>query len=241
MLYPFVRRVRFQTAIAIAANGSEQRAAGRGVPLFEGTLTYNRLPRSERDSLTDFFNARGGKFDNTWDMTVNGVGFTNLSFTDDTIQWRESPPNLYSSTLNWRQVNNPHYVIPSVGASFPTLQSGAFCQLPYSPESRQLTTSNDQPTGWSYSYRWYGAGLTNFPKTALRRWGLANPSLSDTDAQNIENHFIGCLGMYKGFTVTDPEDLTVQPNVRYQSDVLEIQYLEFRRTQISLILEEFFA
>lgn len=240
VLYPFTRRVRFKTMVCVHANGSEQRAATRGVPLFEGVLNYARLTKAERDSINSFFQNMGGQL-LLWQMTVpqNGVQVTyqNLKFAQDVIEWREGPPGLYAATVNWRQVNNAGYTIPVPAASFPALASGAFCQLPYSPEWRQLTSVNDQPSGWAYAYKWYEANLTGFPSGSVRRWGLSNPSLSDADVVTIENYFVGNLGMWGQFTVTDPEDSTTH-TARFANDALEIQYVGFHQTQVSFVLEE---
>lgn len=238
VLYPFTRRVRFQTGIYVSANGSEQRCPGRGVPLFEFVLNYSNLSLSDRNAINTFFTGRPGAFDTTWQMTVLGVTYQHLKFTDDVIRWKESSPNLYSSTINVRQVQNPGYSIPSVGSSFPSLASGAFTQLPYGPEWRDLTSVNDQPSGFAYGYQWYGAGLSGFPSSALRRWGLSNPSLSDADVATIENYFVGNLGAYGAFSVTDPEDSSVHTNCRFETDVLEIQYQQFAQTVVNFSVIE---
>jgi hypothetical protein len=237
VLYPFVRRVKFSTALSISANGSEQRSAQRGVPLFEGTLNYKLIPRSERDALNTFFANMAGQ-DLFWQMTVLGVLYANLKFTQDVLSWKEGPMNLYAASVNWRQVYNTGYTIPTPGASFPLLSSGAFAQLPWSSDWRQLTTVNDQASGWAYAFRWYGASLNGFPSASLRRWSAGGPQVPDADVATLEADFVGRLGMYKAMSVTDPEDSSVHPNCRYASDVMEIQYLGFKQTAVNLVLEE---
>lgn len=238
VLYPFTRRVKFSTMIHVAADGKEQRAAGRGVPLFEGTLTYNELNAADFALINNFFAARSGQFQ-TWDMTIGGKTYSNLKFTQDVIEWDESSPKLYSTKLGWRQLNNAGYTIPIPGASFPNLSVGVITQYPYRPGYRQLTTVNDQASGWAYPYRWYGAGLTGFSTAAVRRWTLSNPVLPDADVVTIENDFVGRLGMWGAMSLQDPEDgLAPHANCRYGSDVLQIEYLGPNQTAINFVIEE---
>lgn len=237
-LYPFVRRVRFQTTIHVASNGREQRCAGRGVPLFEGTLTYNEVNLADYNAINTFFNSQAGKF-GTWDMTVLGKTYSNLKFNQDVIKWTEPSTGIYSTTLEFRQINNAGFTIPTPGASFPALSSGLITQYPFGPEYRQLTSRNDQASGWAYPYKWYGAGLSGFPTGALRRWTLSNPVLSNADVQTIEDDFVGRLGMWGVMSLQDPEDgLGPHTNCRYGMDVLEIQYIGVNVTAVNLLIEE---
>ncbi len=237
IVYPFVRRVRFSTSLAIAANGTEQRAASRGVPLFEGTINWPNITKTERDSINTFFQTVRGSAQQ-WQMTVLGQTYLNLQFMQDVLQWKETKPMLYSASANWRQLNNAGYTIPTPGSSVPTLASGAFTQLPYERDDRQLSTGNNQPTGWSENYSWYGGGLSGFPTGSMRRWSVGGPNLSDADAVALENDFVGRLGMYGVVSLTDPEDSSVHPTCRYASDVLEITYSGYRQTQILALIEE---
>lgn len=238
VLYPFTLRVRFQTITSIAANGKEQRAASRGVPLFEGSLTYSDLNATDYAAVNTFFNARGGQFDQTWDFHLGSALIANCKLTQDSLRWTETNPRFYSTSLGFRQVNNAGYGMPAMPVSFPNLSSGVITQYPYGPEQRQLTTFNDQASGYAYATKWYGAGLSGFPTAALRRWTLSNPILPDADATLIRDTFIGCRGMYHSFLLTDPDDGTLHQNVRFASDILEIQYQDYHRTAINLVLEE---
>lgn len=225
--------------IHVAANRSEQRAAGRGIPLFEGVLSYNELNATDYAIINTFFNTTVQGQGATWSMTVPKAGvLNNCKFTQDTIKWTENSTGIYSTKLEWRQLNNAGYTIPTPASTFPALANTSFGQFPYTPEFRMLTSVNDQPSGWAYAFKWFGASLSGFPSTNLRRWGLGNPILSDVDAGTIEDYFVGNLGMYGGFDVVDPETAVTHHNVRFGGDTIEIQYLDVNQTAISFLLEE---
>jgi len=253
VLFPSVRKIRFQTSLQVMANGQEQRAAGRGVPLFEFELNYNSLTLPERNQITSFFDTVIAQV-SLWNISFGAQLYDNLKFTQDNIAWTEKEPNLYNTTLNARQVANPGYPMPnpaSIGQVFPSLSTQAMgkafvqTQRPYGTDWRQLTTVNDNPTGWAYPYYWYGSNLGGansvsgnglFPPSARKRWRLQY-ILQDTDTVQLATFFIGMLGMWGQFNFFDPEDGTQHYPCRFESDVLELNHQgpNLTTTSVSII------
>lgn len=238
-LYPVQRSVSFLTDIAIGLNATEQRAKKRP-PLTTFTLSYSRISAADTAAMKAFFESQKGSFDSTWSFTLGSTTYAHLALEDDVFLCREESANrlTYSFTLKARQTQNPGQTAGSAGAAFPTLGNGAKSQLPYSQMRRFAVLRNDNPIGPRYSWTWFAASLTGFPTRSLRGWELQYPALSDADLSTLETHFRNQWGRWSSFALTDPDDGTVYPKCRYDSDSLDITYLGPNQNAVTLRILE---
>jgi len=83
--YGTQRSVRFSTSVAMAVNGSEQRARRRP-PLTSLTLPYSHLLAADVTLLRNFWQSQKGGFDSSWGVVIGKVSTTGTvsgtSFTD---------------------------------------------------------------------------------------------------------------------------------------------------------------
>ena len=234
--YPISRSIQFDTVVAVAANGSEQRCV-RNVPLFRFSFSYSDLLAADQTSLLNFFNGQLGMRATNWSAALKGITYANLTFEEDTIQWTRRDAITYEGTLKFRQTQNPGFSIPVVGA-FPTLSAGLSFQRPYSADWRNLTVAGDQATGERYAFGFYGTSILRFPTRPLRAWHLNYPILADTDVATLENHFIGCQGRWQTFQFTDDTG-TVYPFCRYGDDTMTFNYRGPNLTDCSFSIVEY--
>ena len=235
-LYPIARHNNYSTSVAKFVNASEQRFP-RTAPLADLELKYTDLQQADRDALKNFFITQKGRFDPTWSFTLSAT-YGNCAFLDDSFEWTEgSNPLLYSLTLRFRQTISSGAVSGSGTSIYPTLSSGVSCQRPFTQARRFRTAVNDTPSGYRYTYGFYGMGLEGFPARALMSWKLEYPALPDADCQTLEAFFAQQRGRYGLFQFTDPDDNSIFTNVRFDMDAFEYRYLYsgVSSTTISLI------
>ena len=248
--YPVTKRFIFDTGIAVAANGTEQRWV-RNPPLVQLEVPFSDFMVADRDALLAFHAQERGMGLSNWALNLGVVGsdlgqqlFQNLAFEHDSIDFGENDNLLYGVTLRFRQTI-PDVVIPAPQDTFPQFSGGTVAQLPFGPSWRSLTACSEMPTGRRYSYSFYGpsTGLTNYPARQLRSWKLSYPAMPDLDVVNtLQPFFLGCQGRWRGFTFPDTLDTgNAYPNCRFDTDVLEIVHVSQNRAQCSFVVRETYA
>jgi hypothetical protein len=240
-LYPVTRSIEFLTDIAIALNATEQRAKRRP-PLIRWNLPYTRVNATDTAAIKAFFESQKGTFDSTWTFTLDGYSYTGLTFEDDvfTVQEDAGTPTYYSFTLRARQVIQQAgaWGVSAPGGAFPAMANGATAMLPYRQTRRFSVLLNDNPNGPRYAYSWFAGGLSGFPTRSLRGWRLTYPVLSDADRGTIQSHFRSQWGKWSAFSFTDPDDATVYPKCRYDTDALQVVYNEPGRSSMTFDIIE---
>jgi len=102
-LYPVTTVSRRPVAILQFSDFTEQRWK-RCVPLARFRLDLQQITYTELSAIRTFFDSVKGGFDSTWDITLNGVTYTNMTFETDTLESREIDQGIYSLTLPCRQI-----------------------------------------------------------------------------------------------------------------------------------------
>ncbi|GAC1674224.1 MAG: hypothetical protein NVS9B2_23490 [Steroidobacteraceae bacterium] len=235
-LYPFVKRITFDTAIIMNSNATEQRWRRR-MPLYEFEWTYNTLSKLDQTAIVAFFNARRGLYDTTWSYTLGTTTFNDLTFLTDAIEGLQGSTATYNLRITARQVRNPGWAAPAVTNDWPTFSTGANLQIPYGYQYRNLTTAGDSPTGMRYVWQWWGGQIPGFPTGALRRFPITF-SLPDADALTMETFFLAMQGRLKTFNYTDPVQALSYFKMRFDSDVLELRYEDINRVRVATTLIE---
>jgi len=106
--YPLTRRRKLRTAVATFLDFSEQRYA-KGVGLAEFDLTFHKIPTVDKDRWRDFFIARRGAFDITWEITIEDppgstTTYSHLQFAPgQQFEAVEEATGLWSFRLRVRQ------------------------------------------------------------------------------------------------------------------------------------------
>lgn len=100
--YPLTESRVYGTTIHKFENDKEQRYASR-VALHEYVLTFNNISEADYTLIEEFFDARAGMFDATWDITLNGTLVPNLTFAEDALTRTENKPGYVSVVIRVRQ------------------------------------------------------------------------------------------------------------------------------------------
>lgn len=69
------------------------------VPKFACTLVLTNLDGYDLANVLEFWRSMKGRFDSTWDITINGTTYTNMTFDEDEFTYVESRPEQFSVTL----------------------------------------------------------------------------------------------------------------------------------------------
>jgi hypothetical protein len=67
-------------------------------------LQLDGLSYADYVSVRDFFEARKGAFDSTWDLTVSGTTYSYLAFESDELAAVENSDSQFTMTIPIRQV-----------------------------------------------------------------------------------------------------------------------------------------
>lgn len=93
---------RYATEIAQFCDDREQRwPTAQGTGVF--TLALVDLDGYEVSNVEEFFRSMKGRKDDTWDVTIGGVTYSNMMFEADSISWTFTKPLLQSTTIPCRQ------------------------------------------------------------------------------------------------------------------------------------------
>lgn len=235
-LMPFTRRVMFDTGVTYFANGTEQRWKKRA-PLASFEFNNNSLTAADIALLLTHHLNQGGQGSSDWSLTIGSTTWSNLALTNDSFSFTNTQGLIYNTKLAATQTQNKGATIPSVSAVWPTFSSGAKLQYPFSATFRNLTTVSKSTTGAQWSFKWLGAGVTNQPTRALRAFN-APMVLSFADATTLETFFTWAQGRLNTFSFTDPYNGTTYTKVRFDTDVLELNYQDTNRVSVTLPLVE---
>jgi len=85
--YPLKRTVKQRSEVLIAVDRTEQRFA-KGLQLYDFELSCSRLSTVDKNTVRDFFNARRGSLDTSWDLVINdpsATTYSNLQFVPDQL------------------------------------------------------------------------------------------------------------------------------------------------------------
>jgi len=101
--HPITRKRSFGVRVLQFGNDTEQRFV-RHAPLSEWNLTYRDLKAADVATLRTFFDSQKGQFDKSWDITIAGVSYQNMTFLQDDFPPVETKGTRHSLTLRARQV-----------------------------------------------------------------------------------------------------------------------------------------
>lgn len=76
-------------------------------------------------------------------------------------------------------------------------------------------------------------GLTNFPSGAQRSWELRWPSATEDEVADLIAFFVSQNGRLGSFSFTDPDTSITYTGCRFDSDDLDVQYLEPQRCSVA--------
>lgn len=224
-MYPLTLRVSCITRVLKAANSTEQRFAVRPAM---ATLEVSLVNASATDkaSVDSFFDTQKGAFDSSWDITVDGKTYTSARFMDDELSWEESKPTRWTTRLTIRAF---YPAVVSPPSTLPSLSTGAVTQLPWSKSRQYETNFEDMESGPRHAVAMRAGGLTNFPTDPQRTWSVKWPAATETEVENLIQFFVGKHGRLGSFSFTDPDTSVTYTGCRFDSDDLEVQYLEPQR------------
>jgi hypothetical protein len=100
--YPLLHTHRTRTRIHHFENDSEQRYRD-GRMTNEFVLSLNSISRADYNLVEDFFDARAGSFDTSWDLTIAGATYQHCTFVEDVLTASEVKPNRITASLRIRQ------------------------------------------------------------------------------------------------------------------------------------------
>jgi hypothetical protein len=105
-LYPLTRSRAYVTTVLQFCDDSEQRWLSQANGLARFKLEYHNLNADDVNALLAFWRAQRGALDGTWTITVAGVTYAHMYFTDDNFVFQEVCSGMFDLTLacaQWRQ------------------------------------------------------------------------------------------------------------------------------------------
>ena len=218
-LYPATVTYVANTGVSDTENGSTSRWV-KGPVTVRIELAAQPLTQALKNTLKSFFASAKGQFSTNLQVTLDQA-YSNLSFDEDQFEAMEEAPTQYGVKWSLSQTLGPGFTAGSSGGAFPTLSTGAICQLSYSQKKRFQTQASKMAGGPKYTYAEFAAGLTNFPTDGLMAWSLGNQGLNDSEVSTLTAHWLANWGNCFPFPFTD-EDGTTYSDVYYASPELRI-------------------
>lgn len=226
LMYPATRSIGPKVKALTMANGFVKRWVA--APLINSwRCDWTGLSNADATTIETFWATQKGAADTSWDITIDGVTYAKCAFDDDTFTREENAdrPGRWSVSLAFSQIASAG-AFPSATATFPTLSTGAFTQLPLAVSQTFQTIRIDQEAGQSYRY----------PQAANSRlgWSLSFGQITPTEAETLRAFFIAMRGPYTSFTFTDHSGAT--QTCRFDQDRIDIRYLSptARATELRL-------
>lgn len=103
VLHPAGRGTVYNTRVVQFENGSEQR--WQGAPTRKRwTLTYQGIDGYDVSLIRAFFRSVKGRFDSTWDITVDAVLYENMVFEEDGLRVSETEDGKHDVSISAVQV-----------------------------------------------------------------------------------------------------------------------------------------
>ena len=241
-LYPFTRKVVFNTNVQVFFNGKEQRSANNPTgPLCLLTLPMTNLKGVDKASWLAFFATVKGRGVTDISITLGGVTYNNLALLSDVLGQTNTQTQLYDQVVELRQVINSGWSPTTPITSFPNLSFGAKAEQPFVQSSVFQTSVNDNPMGPRFLYSYFANAIPGFPTGPLNEWSIQYELLRDADVTTLSNLFISHQGRWGTFSFTDPISGTTYNNVRFDQDVLEFTYRTVNQVSTSIKLKETFV
>lgn len=235
-LYPFTKRITFDTGITFNGDATERRWKRRA-PLWEFEWTYRTLLKSDASALVAAFNALSGMY-GSMSYTLGAVTFSNLAFLADDVTVTQSGPITYDTRLRARQTQNLGWTAPAwPSGAWPTFSTNTSLTLPYSSGYRWMTTTGDSPTGTRYSFPWWGSGISGLPTGPLRRFPV-ELVMPDVDAATFETFCCWSQGRLNTWNFADPFQGSAYYKIRFDTDIFEFNYVDVNHVRISVPLIE---
>lgn len=234
-LYPFTLTYICQTGVSDGQNATPSRWV-KGPPLVRLDLPYDQFRQDVKNTtLKPFFVSAKGQFTLNLEVALGGTTFTNLGFDIDDFEAIESQSAYYNLKWPLTQVLSQNFSPGSSGGAYPTLSTGAICQLPYTQKLHFQTVASKMQSGPKYTYAEFGGGLSGFPTSALMGWEFSESGLIDTEVATKVAHFLANWGNCFPFSFTD-EDGNTYSNVYYSSPELVVNYQSVNRSSIKTVL-----
>jgi len=105
-MHPSARIVAYHTAVNRMADGTEQRWPSAPTEVTIWQMRFNRLSGAEVSLIRKFFLESKGRDATNWDVTVDAVLYSNMSFNSDELVVTERQDGAFSLELTARQVVN---------------------------------------------------------------------------------------------------------------------------------------
>jgi hypothetical protein len=225
--YPLTRARTYRTGVVRFLDDTEQRFVDRA-RLEEFLLVFRDLGRPDMLAIRTFWNSMRGRYDVSWDITLKGVTYPNLTFDQDSFEPVENSHHRYTFQFKVRQVKKMASDPAMPGSlTFPTITGGVIAQRPYTHGLHFWTIANDLPTGQRHTY--YRRA------NPIRLLDITYAAIPDTDAQTLEDFFRDCRGRYRHFDMTDPDDfVTVYAKCRFLQDGFELRQIAPNHNSVQL-------
>lgn len=102
-LYPLTETYRRPVTVLQYNNATEQRwRTGKALRAF--SLDFTDVSKTDMLTIRSFFDTMKGGFDHTWDISIGGTVYSNMTFENDEMAAQERPGGAYSFSLPCRQV-----------------------------------------------------------------------------------------------------------------------------------------
>lgn len=98
-LYPVTRSREYVTRVVQFADDSEQRWRVRPA-LARFTLEFTDINGYDLSEILAFWRSTKGRFDTTWQITIDGQTYQNMAFDSDDFSFIENRPNRYTVRLS---------------------------------------------------------------------------------------------------------------------------------------------
>lgn len=219
-IYPFTQTYLCFTGRSDGQNGKATRWV-RGLPLVRFEFPYDQLRQADKNTLKAAFVSAKGQFTTGLTATLGATTYTDLSFDEDEFNAVEAQTTQYGVKWVLTQTLAQNLTPGAAGAAFPTLSTGAICQLPYTQKKRFQTTVSRVDSGPKYTYAEFGAGLSGFPTDGLMAWEFQERNLTDAEVNAKVAHFLANWGDCYSFAFTDEDGVTYS-NVYYAAPQLSV-------------------
>lgn len=98
-LYPLVRAREHLTRVVQFSDDSEQRWRVRPA-IARFSLEFSDVNGYELSEILEFWRSMKGRFDATWEITIGGQTYQNMTFDSDECSFVENRPNRYTVRLS---------------------------------------------------------------------------------------------------------------------------------------------
>lgn len=190
------RTLSLRTEVLRTLDMKEQRYVCR-TPTYRFEGQYGEIFSTDYSTLQGFHDSMQGRF-GQFDLTFNGILYSNLYFDQDRIEFNEQSVNLYSTQV--RLKGFPDHGFPTITVSDPTLPTlgstgtgGPLTQWPSTLAHMQSNAIVDLDDTARYAFHRIN--------TAIPCGVLQMPVITPAEAQRFEDFFLQLAGRYGIFTL----------------------------------------